>query len=657
MFNFHVIPYKRSGRAGGLSVFAAGVSAFILVAALFLVSCTDEETVEVPGPTVTTPGPTVTTTVEVPATISGTDKADDLSGSHNDDVIDGMAGDDTIQGGDGNDEIMGGDGADEISGGTITENTLAPDTSTPPNMIATAVKGCARGANATGDDGDDTIMGGAGDDRLYGGSGDDKIYGDGGDDIICGNDGKDMLSGGDGDDTLDGGPGDDEIDGGDGDDLVDYSSAERGITVDLSKADNIIRDGLFGRDTISGIERIKGGSHDDKFTGDDGDNTFMPGAGADTVDGGGGSDTLDYSDAMSLDTTPVATGVTISLIDPDTTPSPDGKLDCAAGTTDNPATETIISVTTAGSTATGDKIRAPHGKDKDGNTTCLSSIENLVGGAGANTLTGDGQNNMLTGGAGDDTLNGGAGDDVLKGMGGTDDLNGGAGKDKLHGGAGDNTYNGGDGDDTYYITDTADVSGNSIGITEPEVTTTDTDGGTDTASFAMYAPDPEPTGTAAVFTVTLDANVDNMVGSKYNDALTGNALANEIDGGAGNDTVNGGAENDTLKGGAGNDTIDGGAGNDTIDGGPGDDTLTGGEGNDIFIVMMGEGNDNIASTDDPIASTDKIQFKGFGAGTTASYRALSGNTGFVITVGNQSIQVASATTFDEDDLKKIVTVE
>ena len=636
MSNFHVIPYKRSGRAGGLSVFAAGVSAFVLVAALFLVSCTDEETVEVPGPTVTTPGPTVTTTVEVPATLKGTDEADDLSGSHNDDVIDGMAGDDTIRGGDGNDEIMGGDGNDEISGGTITENTLKADPDDATQTLATAVKGCARGANATGDDGDDTIRGGAGDDKLYGGSGDDKIYGEGGDDIICGNDGNDKpLDGGDGDDVITGGPGDDDIVGGDGDDLVDYSSAERGITVDLSKADNMIRDGLFGRDTISGIERIKGSSHDDKFTGDDGDNTFMPGAGEDTLDGGGGSDTLDYSDATDLADPPVVAGVTISLA-----------IATCAGTAADPATETIITIggTTISAyndTADGDTIRAPHDKDKDGKTTCLSSIENLVGGAGANTLTGDSQDNVLTGGAGADTLTGGAGNDTLKGMGGDDTaLNGNAGDDTIYGGAGNDTLTGGDGDDILhggpgtniydgeagddivYVTDTADQVGSSAG-----------GDGTDTVSFAMYEAETTPTTTE--FTYTLGSEFENLVGSKYADNLTGNGLANEIDGGDGNDT------------------LAGGGGNDTIDGGPGNDTLTGGDGNDIFVIMSGEGNDTVGSSTDQAANTDKIQLKGFGAGAAASYRSTTA--GFLITIGNQSLEVL--TDLSETNLKKIVTVQ
>ena len=672
MFNFRAIPYKRSGRAGGLGVFATGVSAFVLVAALFLASCTDEDTVEVPGPTVTTPGPTVTTTVEVPADITGTDGDDDLShltGSAVDDTIDGKGGDDMMQGGDGDDELMGGAGNDEISGGFLTLKKEEDATDNQGNAIkkSVTVTGCARGKDMRidGDDGDDTITGGAGDDSLYGGSGDDTIYGEGGDDTICGNNDDDALYGGDGDDTLDGGLGDDDIDGGDGEDLVDYSLVAHpnnpiaGIEVNLAKG-GTVRDGAYGRDTLTGIEKIKGNSLDDKFTGDDGDNTFMPGAGADTVDGGAGSDTLDYSDAYNPNDTsdpPAAAGGIISLAIASCTDSGDAS---------NPATETIITVGGADNTAVNDKIRAPHGKDKNGAVTCFSSIENLVGGAGSNTLTGDAQANMLTGGAAGDSITGGAGNDTIKGMGGPDDplsggagndviygghayaydkeihtvdgddtLNGGAGNDMLHGEAGDNSYTGGAGDDTYYVTDPADVtSQGAIGITESA------EGGTDTVSLAMYAPATEPTGTTAVFSVDLGqdssgAHIENLVGSKYRDSLTGNSEANEIDGGAGNDT------------------IDGGAGNDMLDGGPGNDTLTGGDGNDIFVIRSGEGNDTLGSSGDQVANTDKIQFKGFGAGTAASYRSTTA--GFLITIGNQSLEVLTDLT--ETNLKKIVTVQ
>jgi Ca2+-binding RTX toxin-like protein len=47
---------------------------------------------------------------------------------------------------------------------------------------------------------------------------------------------------------------------------------------------------------------------------------------------------------------------------------------------------------------------------------------------------------------------------------------------------------------------------------------------------------------------------ENLVGSSFNDVLTGNASANVLSGGAGDDTLDGGAGDDTLDGGAGTDT-------------------------------------------------------------------------------------------------------
>src|SRR5437773_2191969 len=49
-------------------------------------------------------------------------------------------------------------------------------------------------------------------------------------------------------------------------------------------------------------------------------------------------------------------------------------------------------------------------------------------------------------------------------------------------------------------------------------------------------------------------NIENVIGSAFDDVLTGNALANVLTGGAGNDTLNGGSGADTLIGGSGNDT-------------------------------------------------------------------------------------------------------
>jgi Ca2+-binding RTX toxin-like protein len=60
-------------------------------------------------------------------------------------------------------------------------------------------------------------------------------------------------------------------------------------------------------------------------------------------------------------------------------------------------------------------------------------------------------------------------------------------------------------------------------------------------------------------------NVEDVVGSRYNDIITGSAADNRIDGGGGNDTIHAGAGNDLLIAGHGSDLLDGGTGTDTVD--------------------------------------------------------------------------------------------
>ena len=57
-------------------------------------------------------------------------------------------------------------------------------------------------------------------------------------------------------------------------------------------------------------------------------------------------------------------------------------------------------------------------------------------------------------------------------------------------------------------------------------------------------------------------NIENVIGSKYDDTLSGNDIANLLVGGEGSDALDGGDGNDTLNGGAGADQMSGGAGND-----------------------------------------------------------------------------------------------
>ena len=74
--------------------------------------------------------------------------------------------------------------------------------------------------------------------------------------------------------------------------------------------------------------------------------------------------------------------------------------------------------------------------------------------------------------------------------------------------------------------------------------------------------------------------IENVVGSRHDDVLTGNREANELQGLAGNDVLDGDEGDDTLSGGEGDDVLDGGDEDDTLIGGPGADTLIGGAGAD-----------------------------------------------------------------------------
>lgn len=159
-----------------------------------------------------------------------------------------------------------------------------------------------------------------------------------------------------------------------------------------------------------------------------------------------------------------------------------------------------------------------------------ATVENAVGGSGADAITGNAAANALNGAAGDDVIYGGAGGDTitggdgrnfLRGEEGDDYLVGGAAFDDMHGNMGADTLHGGQGDDW-------------------------------------------------------------VVGGKDNDLLHGELGLDRIYGNMGADTLYAGEGADILRGGQDNDVMYGEAGDDWLSGDRGDDTIWGGSGADSF---------------------------------------------------------------------------
>lgn len=156
-------------------------------------------------------------------------------------------------------------------------------------------------------------------------------------------------------------------------------------------------------------------------------------------------------------------------------------------------------------------------------------------------ITGTAGNDLLQGTAADDTIIGLAGDDTLVGGGGIDHLRGGPGADLLDGTAG------------AAYADYADA----------------------TSSVSAYLTwGAGNTGDAAGDRFTA---ISGLVGSPYDDILSGSDTAYHLEGGDGNDWLFGGAGLDFLFGGAGNDVLSGGSGGNNSSG----DTFYGGDGSDV----------------------------------------------------------------------------
>ena len=349
-----------------------------------------------------------------------------------------------------------------------------------------------------------------------------------------------------------------------------------------------------GDDTITGdgaANRLDGRSGDDSIRGAGGDDTLLGGRGFNLLDGGAGQDTASYAWATDAVSVSLAAGFG-EVLDPAAAPGDD-----------------------------------PAARDD------LLGIENVVGGAGNDTITGDGGANALDGAAGNDSVTGGDGDDTLFAGQGRDTLTGGAGFDTADFGGASGDFNvdltagvenaetnsvlaaieavsGGDGDDTITGDDAANrldgrdgddsirgAGGDDTLLGGRGFNLLDGGDGNDTITYA-WAIDAVLVSLAGGLGEVLDPaaapgddplarddllGIENVVGSAANDTIVGNAGANRLEGAAGDDSVSGRAGKDDLSGAAGTDTLAGDQGDDTLTGGAGDDLLGGGAGFDTAV--------------------------------------------------------------------------
>jgi trimeric autotransporter adhesin len=483
----------------------------------------------------------------------------------------------------GNNRLDGGDGTDTASyvsasdGVTVDLNLTDPqDTGSSGVDTLVSIESLTGGSfddALFGNDGANVLNGGLGADLLIGGAGNDTFWIDqagdlmleeagGGTDTVCstitwtlGSDVENLYlkgsanvnaTGNAGNNVLAGNSGANVLTGGDGTDTASYGSAKAGVNVALDRSgyQNL---GSSGADLLVGIENLTGSAFNDTLSGNAGDNVF---------NGGNGLDTVSYARAGS------AVFFSLALTGPQDTR---GAQDPVA--------------------RSGGAVGLDSGTGGEGVDTVLN-VENLLGGAGNDSLSGNGSANRLDGGLGTDTLTGGAGNDtfvvdsrfdrlvevldegldsvistvsltlvanlenltlaegfVTDAIGNelANRLTGNSADNELDGRGGVDTLVGGAGNDFYFVDESNDRVIESAG------------GGVDrvvaNVNFALGAEVED-----------LDLNFPATVG-------TGNALNNRITGDSNSQTLQG---------------LDG---DDRLDAQGGADTLIGGNGNDTYIIV------------------------------------------------------------------------
>ena len=551
--------------------------------------------------------------------LTGDDGANSLEGGPGADSLAGGAGEDTAsyaQSSAGvtvrlhSGEARGGDAEGDKFAAMVTVEYTDSDGETQQETVPDIenLRGSAHADTLAGDSRANNLAGGPGDDRLYGGPG-------GGDDLLLGGPGADALFGGIGDDVLEGGPDADMLRGGPGADTASYEKSAAGVEVHLHSG--VIRGGHAEGDTLDGIENLHGSAYADILEGDASPNRLDGGGGTDWLSYAGSDGPVSVRLYDGYAARGHAEGDAISGFenlrgsahadalagngranrlegsggnDRIRGGSGDDLLEGGAGADrmdGGPGTDTVV----YGKSDTAVTINLGDGTGRGGHAEgdTIAEVENVEGSGHNDVLEGDDGINLLYGGDGDDNLRGAGGDDILEGGAGADRLDGGGGIDTAFYGTSneaitidlsDGTAAGGHAEGDV-ITAIEIISGSAYGdvlIGSNGADRFDADGGDDSIEGGAGADrlDGGAGSDTAVYwnsnaavTVNLNTGIhtgghaegdellhfENVIGSNYDDVLTGGSGSNRLYGGEGNDILDGGEGIDLLDGGEGVDTV------------------------------------------------------------------------------------------------------
>lgn len=624
------------------------------------------------------------------------DQIENVTGGNGADTLIGNTLNNTINGGSGNDTMSGGAGNDSLAGGTGTDTVVQ---TVDGNQTLTNALLTGQGNDTLNSIENAVLTGGAGDDTINASAftGTTTLNGLGGNDTITGGSGVDIINGGDGDDTLNGNAGNDTLNGGNGTDtvvqtvnasqtLTDVSLTGNGTNA-LSSIEIAILTAGAGNNTLNasaftGIAMLYGLDGNDTLTGGSGNDVLDGGNGNDTLSGNAGNDTL--AGGAGTDSLTGGVGDDTYLFDTNAALGTDTITEAAAGGIDTldftgSSNDVNVNLNTAGAQVVNANLTL------NMTAASVSQIENLTGGDANDLLVGNALDNTLSGGAGDDTLTGNAGNDTLNGGDGNDTININGGADIVDGGSGDDILNfSGNGDGTSATGGTgSNIFRFLTGVVGHYLLTTQ---GTDTLDFSAF-------GTGITLDLNSSADQDvggglflqlvnlfsNVIGTAFNDVISGNNLDNNLQGGAGMDTLTQAADadqvlTDTTLSGQGSDThsgfeqavLTGGTGNNFLDassysnpvvlngldgddllaGGTADDTINGGSGTDT-VIQTADSDQTLSDTtltglgNDTLAGIEQAILTGGASNNTLDASAFSGNATLNGLGGNDSLNGGS----------------